>query len=76
MSRSRKGAATRRKTGRFYVYTPSLGRDTLRRLALSELINGYFDGSREALVAYLTGAALEGPPVSTITEERLDTALL
>jgi predicted transcriptional regulator len=73
---SRKGAASRRKTGRFFVYSPSLERDTLRRLALNELINGYFDGSRDALVTYLAGSPLDAQPAAAITEERLDTALL
>lgn len=50
---SRKGAVTRVKRGKAYVYAPSLSFEFSRQQALAELIQSYFDGSRERLVEYL-----------------------
>src|SRR5574341_128407 len=47
----RKGGASRRKVGRSFVYTPVLSRDFLRRLAVQELVDSFFNGSREELLA-------------------------
>lgn len=52
----RRGGVERRKLGRSFVYTPRVGRDELRRLAVEELVDSFFDGSKEALLAYLTEA--------------------
>jgi len=49
----RKGRLTRRKVGRAFVYTPQGTRDALRRTALRELVDVFFDGSQEALLAFL-----------------------
>src|SRR5215471_5439049 len=49
----RKGKLTRRKMGRSFVYAPSQTRDALRRLAVRELLDGYFDGSEAELIAFL-----------------------
>jgi predicted transcriptional regulator len=49
----RKGQLTRRKVGRTFVYAPSQSRDALRRAALRELIDGYFDGSEAELISFL-----------------------
>jgi BlaI family transcriptional regulator, penicillinase repressor len=56
----KKGVVDRRKEGRSFVYVPLTQRDELRRLALQELLESFFDGSREELLAYLTGAASTG----------------
>lgn len=76
----RKGAVSRRKVGRSFVYSPVLERECLRRAAVRELIASFFDNSEEALVAYLRNAP---PPANEIeyhegatVETRLDTALL
>src|SRR5690242_20504849 len=49
----RKGKITRRKIGRAFVYSPQQSRDAMRRLALQELLDRFFDGSAEQLIAFL-----------------------
>ncbi len=49
----KRGCVTRRKPGRSYLYRPKVSRDTLREHALKQLLNGFFDGSPEALLNYL-----------------------
>src|SRR3954471_1829186 len=51
----RKEKLTRRKVGRSFVYAPSQSRDVLRRAALRELLDGYFDGSESELLLFLRG---------------------
>jgi predicted transcriptional regulator len=51
----RKGFATHEQAGRAYVYVPLIGREAARRRALSQLLNGFFDGSPELLVLNLLG---------------------
>jgi len=73
----RKGGATRRKVGRSFVYAPALSRDVLRRLAIEELVNSFFNGSREELAAYLGGREPERiSPAAPVESGALDTALL
>jgi predicted transcriptional regulator len=50
---SRKGAVTRVKRGKAYVYAPSLSFELSRQEALTELLQSYFEGSRERLIEYL-----------------------
>jgi BlaI family transcriptional regulator, penicillinase repressor len=49
----RKGLLARRKVGRAFVYMPQIARDALRRTALHELLEGFFDGSEQELVRFL-----------------------
>jgi predicted transcriptional regulator len=70
----RRGGVERRKVGRAFVYTPSVDRETLRRLALKQFVDVYFGGSEEALRAYL-GAA-NRPTAEASAEVDLDTSLL
>jgi predicted transcriptional regulator len=76
----RKGKVTRRKSGRAFVYTPSTSRDELRRTAIRELLDGFFDGSEEELVMFLRAGQAQGKAASaavqTVAEERIDTVLL
>ncbi|HBY59352.1 MAG TPA: CopY family transcriptional regulator [Solibacterales bacterium] len=74
----RKEAVSRRKVGRSFVYVPVLERDFLRRMAVRQLVDAFFEGSQEELLAYLHGGEEPGePPVtSPSAEPRLDTALL
>ena len=72
---ARKGGVARRKVGRSFLYTPVFDREVLRRAAVDQLVNSYFGGSRDALLAYLTGGeARTGAPEGG--EERLETVLL
>jgi predicted transcriptional regulator len=50
---SRKGAVTRVKRGKAYVYAPSLSFELSRQEALTELLQSYFEGSRDRLIDYL-----------------------
>ncbi len=48
---ARKGVVTRRKVGRSYLYRPSLTAEEARGRALRQVVEGFFGGSPEALVA-------------------------
>jgi predicted transcriptional regulator len=76
----RKGKLTRRKVGRSFVYSPQATRDTMRRAAVRELLDGFFDGSEAALMEFLRPVAVdvaEPPSIRAVQEEhRIDTVLL
>ncbi len=50
-----KGKLTRQKVGRAFLYAPQTPRDVMRRAAIRELVEGYFDGSEEQLIRFLRG---------------------
>jgi len=54
----RKGAAARRKAGRAFLYFPQVSRDAMRRLALREFLELYFDGSQDELRQLLENTAV------------------
>ncbi len=58
----RKGNVSRRKSGRAFVYSPAVTRETLRRVAVRQLTETFFDGSETALLRYLETNG--GPPPS------------
>ena len=70
----RKGKLARRKIARAFVYSPETSRDTMRRAALRELLDGYFDGSEEELILFLRGR--EPAPAAAPAGSRIDTVLL
>ena len=75
----RKGKLTRRKVGRSFIYSPEATRDTMRRAAVRELLEGFFDGSEAALVEFLRPVAIAAtiPESRAVQEERqIDTVLL
>ena len=73
----RRGVVTRRKAGRAFVYAPSVSRDAMRRLALEEFLEAYFEGSREQLAAFLEGEVRAAPPpAAVISANGLDPVLL
>ena len=57
----RRGAVGRTKIGRMFVYEPILSRETLRKLAVKDLVEALFEGSEEALISYLRADSLETP---------------
>jgi predicted transcriptional regulator len=73
----RKGKLARRKIGRAFVYSPQTGREEMRRAAIRELLESFFDGSEEELLRFLgripekTAAAAAGEG-----DSRIDTVLL
>lgn len=75
---ARKGGVSRRKVGRSFVYVPVLSRTNLRRLAVRDLVERFFDGSEDALLDYLkNGDAREvGLVAEPAAEASLDAALL
>jgi BlaI family penicillinase repressor len=50
---AKRGSVTRRKHGRYFIYTPKLTREMMQQHAVKELTDGFFAGSREALLDYL-----------------------
>lgn len=76
----RKGKITRRKVGRAFMYSPQASRDSMRRAAIRELLEGFFDGSEEQLMMFLrkpeasVAAVAASAPVEL--DNRIDTVLL
>src|SRR6266850_805237 len=62
-----KGHVRHEEHGLRYVYVPTVPRDVARRSALRHLVETFFDGSAENLVA-----ALLGGEISRISREELD----
>ena len=62
-----KGHVRHEEHGLRYVYVPSVPRDVARRSALRHLVETFFDGSVEKVVA-----ALLGGEISRISQEELD----
>jgi BlaI family penicillinase repressor len=62
-----KGHVRHEEHGLRYVYVPTVPRDIARRSALRHLVDTFFDGSAENVVA-----ALLGGQVSRISREELD----
>ena len=50
---AKKNVVTRRKVGRAFVYAPGISRDAIRRLALKEFVECFFDGSEQRLTEFL-----------------------
>jgi BlaI family penicillinase repressor len=50
---ARKGVVERKKTGRAYVYRPRLSAEDARAQALGQVLDSFFGGSKEALLAQL-----------------------
>ena len=62
-----KGHVEHKEHGLRYVYVPTVPRDIARRSALRHLVETFFDGSAENVVASLLGGE-----VSRISREELD----
>jgi predicted transcriptional regulator len=75
---ARRGLITRTKAGRAFVYAPAVSRDTLRRLALQEFLDSYFESSPEQLLRFLQGEPRVVTPTSPVLplSNALDPALL
>ncbi len=50
---ARKGRVMRGKRGRAFVYSPKASQDSMRRAAIRELVDGFFDGSETELLRFL-----------------------
>jgi len=73
---ARKNVVSRRKVGRAFVYAPNLSRDAMRRLALKEFVDWYFDGSAEKLAEFLRRPAPVEPVREIEPEAGMDATLL
>ena len=75
----RKGAVSRRKTGRSFVYSALLSRECVRQLAVKDLVDTFFEGSEESLRAYLephAAAAATAAGADGESAAQLEAALL
>lgn len=54
---ARKGVVERQKAGRAYVYRAKLLAEEARAQALAQIVDNFFGGSKDALLAHLGGAA-------------------
>jgi predicted transcriptional regulator len=76
----RKGKLARRKKGRAFLYMPTTSEDAMRRVAVRELLESFFDGSVEQLTRFLAAPEIVAtaragtPPPEDRT--RIDTVLL
>jgi BlaI family transcriptional regulator, penicillinase repressor len=61
---AQKGVVTRRKAGRAYIYRPNLTAEAARAQALGQVVQNFFGGSKEALLAQLgaSSPASSAPP--------------
>ena len=75
---ARRGLITRTKAGRAFIYAPAVSRDTLRRLALQEFLDSYFESSQDQLLRFLQGEPRVIPQVSAVSPSSnvLDPSLL
>ncbi|MGB6265694.1 MAG: BlaI/MecI/CopY family transcriptional regulator, partial [Candidatus Acidiferrales bacterium] len=55
---ARKGVVERRKSGRAYVYRPNLSAEDARTQAVSQVVENFYGGSREAMLSDLSQPAL------------------
>jgi predicted transcriptional regulator len=52
---AQKGVVQRQKSGRAWLYKPGLSADQARTHAVERLVEGFFQGSSEALASHLSG---------------------
>ena len=73
----RKGKLARRKVGRAFVYSQTASREEMRRAAIRELVDGFFDGSEDALLHFLNREEpIAEVPAPRRDESPIDTVLL
>jgi predicted transcriptional regulator len=67
---AQKGVVTRAKVGRAYLYRPNFSAEEARAHAVQQLVEHFFNGSREALRAHVSG---EPVPVTPAAREPVQT---
>ncbi|HET8549697.1 MAG TPA: BlaI/MecI/CopY family transcriptional regulator [Bryobacteraceae bacterium] len=76
----RRRCVERRKVGRSFVYSATLTRDCVRRTAVKDLVDTFFDGSEDALRAWLGPGENAAAAAAAVAHEgvqaRLEPALL
>ena len=71
---ARRGIVTRHKVGRAFVYAPAVSRDAMRRLALQEFLDSYFESSAQQLLQFLENQPHQ--ELSALVMNGLDPVLL
>jgi len=61
---AQKGVVTRTKVGRAYLYRPNFTAEEARAHAVQQLVEHFFDGSREALRAHVSGEPVAVTPAA------------
>jgi predicted transcriptional regulator len=69
----KRGGVSRKKQGRSFIYVPKLSREELRKFAVKEVVDRFFDGSPEALARFLKSSQ---QPVASSQNENMDASLL
>lgn len=64
---AQKGVVAREKKGRAYLYRPNLSAEQARAHAIERIVDGFFDGSSQALAQQLAGA----PMARTSAQQRV-----
>lgn len=72
----RKGKLARQKVGRAYVYSLKASRESMRRAAVRELVEGFFDGSEQELMRFLSGTEPAAARKPAAADAPIDTVLL
>jgi predicted transcriptional regulator len=72
----RRNIVSRRKAGRAFMYVPRISKDSMRRLALKEFVDCFFDGSQEKLAEFLRHGGSEESPAETDFRTGMDAVLL
>ncbi len=70
-----RGLCARRKSGRAFLYAPAISRDALRRLALQEFLDAWFESSADGLQRFLNGRTQSEAPTGS-TAAGIDPVLL
>jgi predicted transcriptional regulator len=75
---ARKGTAQRKKVGRYFVYSAAVDRESLRRAALHEFVDHYFEGNEAELRLWLGSVPIPLPVEAPGQEpdDDLETVLL
>jgi BlaI family penicillinase repressor len=74
---ARRGIVSRAKSGRAFVYAPRISKDAMRRLALKEFVDCFFEGSEAALADFLRrGETAPAEPDGLHSGSGMDAALL
>jgi BlaI family transcriptional regulator, penicillinase repressor len=67
-----KGIVARRKVGRAFLYQPKLSAEEARGKAVEKIVEGFFNGSPEALVAHLSYRGNVSSPVPALAPASVD----
>jgi predicted transcriptional regulator len=72
----RRNIVSRRKSGRAFVYLPRISKNSMRRMALKEFVECFFDGSQEKLAEFLRHDGSEETPAESEFRAGMDAVLL